>query len=86
MVLSATYLYNTQPESVKVKPPQLKISETIEKKKTEPSYFDVDSVATPSKLPFRGEALSSSRPGTPTIERVPHRIKSAEFRMHKREQ
>ena len=87
IVLSATYLYNTQPETVNAKPLQLKIPESeSEKKNSESSYFDIQSVAPAAKTPLRGEALSSSRPNTPTIERKPHRIKSSELRIHKREQ
>ena len=55
-------------------------------KRDEPSYFDLEAVVAPAKSPLRGEALSTSRPGTPTYERHPHRVKSQELKMSKREQ
>ena len=36
----------------------------------EPSYFDIPSTSLKSiKSPIRGEAMTTSRPGTPTYER-----------------
>ena len=87
VVLSATYLYNSpQPqEPKKVKPPQLKVPES-EKEKSEPSYFDIESIATPARTPIRGEALSTSRPNTPSLERIPRKVKSSDLKIYKREQ
>lgn len=87
IVLLATYLFNanTQDES-KPKPPPINI---VDAEKHDGAYFDLESVVAPAKSPLRSshaEALSTSRPGTPTYERVPHRMKSSDFlKMSKRE-
>lgn len=82
IVLGATWLYNSSPAKKKLPPPP--ISVTDYEKSGQPGYFDLESVASASRTPLRSEALSTSRPGTPTYERV-HRAKASEIRLSKRE-
>ncbi|KXL48808.1 hypothetical protein M433DRAFT_62915 [Acidomyces richmondensis BFW] len=83
-VLIATYLYNSpsDEERKKMRPPPISVSEY---KPGAGSYFDLEAVATASKSPLRSDALSTSRPGTPTFERRP-RSKSPGIVMSKRQQ
>ncbi|KAL1588961.1 hypothetical protein WHR41_02526 [Cladosporium halotolerans] len=78
-VLGATYLYSTgTPRSSNtMRPPPINVSEY--KRDGEKSYFDLESVASVNRSPLpRGEAFSTSRPGTPTFERRPARMKSSD--------
>ncbi len=85
VVLSAAYLYNMPAQPSRPDPPQIRIPEE-EKARNEGSYFDLESVPAPVKSPLRSEAISTSRPNTPTVERIPHKLKSPELRMAKRDQ
>jgi len=83
--LFATYLYNGSPDDSRPKPPQIRVPDA--EKRGENSYFDIEASAVPAKSPLRSEALTTSRPGTPTFERRPlHRAKSGDLRVLKREQ
>ena len=84
VVLFATYLYNNAPADGKPKPPQIRVPDM--EKRNEPSYFDLESVVAPARSPLRNDALSTSRPGTPSYERRPHSMKSSELKVSKREQ
>jgi len=83
-VLAATYLYNSPSteERKKMRPPPISVSQY---EKGTGSYFDLEAVATAGKSPLRSDALSTSRPGTPTYERKP-RSKSPGIVMSKRQQ
>lgn len=72
-MLLATYLYSSQD---RLRPPPIRVAE-YEKTTVggDPSYFDLEpasaaKVRTPG---LRGDALTTSRPGTPTVERHHHR-------------
>ncbi|KAK3112771.1 UDP-galactose transporter Gms1 [Teratosphaeriaceae sp. CCFEE 6253] len=67
VVLVATYMYNTEPED-RPRPPPIYVSD---EKSSEASYFDLESIASAARSPLRGEALSTSRPSTPSFERRP---------------
>ncbi|KAK4545901.1 hypothetical protein LTR36_002465 [Oleoguttula mirabilis] len=72
IVLGATYLYNATPADRadrRARPPPISVSDY--EKTGEPSYFDLEFVTVAAKSPLRGEALSTSRPNTPTFERRP---------------
>ncbi|KAK5119691.1 hypothetical protein LTR85_007267 [Meristemomyces frigidus] len=69
IVLGATYMYNATAADRRARPPPISVSDY--EKSGEPSYFDLESVTVAAKSPLRGEALSTSRPGTPTFERRP---------------
>ena len=78
-VLGATYLYSTAESGASntMRPPPINVSEYG--RSGEKSYFDLESVASVNRSPLpRGEAFSSSRPGTPSFERRPARVKSME--------
>ncbi|KAM0716551.1 hypothetical protein Q7P37_007996 [Cladosporium fusiforme] len=88
-VLAATFLYSSaEPSSSSpLRPPPINVSEY--KRDGEKSYFDLESVASANRSPLpRGEAYSTSRPGTPgtpSFERRPARIKSSDhLSMNKR--
>ena len=83
VVLAATYLYNKASDDPKPKPPQIMIANG--EKGSEQSYFDLESVVAPARSPLRTEALSTSRPNTPTFERRPRSAKSSELSISKRE-
>jgi UDP-sugar transporter A1/2/3 len=69
IVLFAVYLYSHNTDDVRPKPPQIMIP-TPDKEGG--SYFDLESVVAPARSPLRtAEAKTSSRPGTPNIERRP---------------
>ena len=78
IVLGATYLYSTaEGGSTKAtRPPPISI--TTSEKSAGQGYFDLDSVVTSAKSPLRGGAFSSSRPGTPVVERSHVWSKSSE--------
>lgn len=79
IVLGATYLYSTAETSSSspMRPPPINVSEYG--RSGEKSYFDLESVASVNRSPLpRGEAFTSSRPGTPSFERRPARVKSSE--------
>ena len=84
VVLFATYLYNNASDDGKPKPPQIRIPDS--EKREDQSYFDLESVVAPARSPLRSEAITTSRPGTPSYERRPHTSKSSELRVSKREQ
>ena len=88
IVIAATYLYNNTLDDVKPKPPQIKIPSPSPdgEKRNEPGYFDLESVVAPARSPLRSDALSTSRPGTPSYERRPHSSKGESLRLSKREQ
>ncbi|KAK5153704.1 UDP-galactose transporter Gms1 [Recurvomyces mirabilis] len=67
VVLAATYIYNSEPES-KARPPPISVSDY--EKNSGPSYFDLEAVATAGRSPMRSDARTTSRPGTPTWERM----------------
>lgn len=77
-VLGATYLYSSGEASnsnTSLRPPPINVSEYG--RSGEKSYFDLESIASVNRSPLpRGEAFSTSRPGTPTFERRP--VKSSE--------
>lgn len=86
-VLAATFLYSpaSDPSSSRspLRPPPINVSEY--KKDGEKSYFDLESVASANRSPMpRGEAFSTSRPGTPSFERRPARVKSSDHLAGKR--
>ena len=82
MVIFAVYLYNQSPEEARPRPPQIKIPDM--EKSGESGYFDLESVVAPARSPLRNtEALTSSRPSTPSVERRP--LKTPDIRMSKRE-
>lgn len=85
VVLSATYLYNASGDGEQPRAPEIRIPAS-EKEKEQGSYFALVPAASPSKAPLRSEALSTSRPTTPTVERLPHKLKSPDSRLAKREQ
>lgn len=85
VVLLATYLYNAGVDGEQPKAPEIRMPAS-EKGKEQGSYFALAPAATPSKPALRGEALSTSRPTTPTVERLPHKLKSPDSRQAKREQ
>ncbi|KAF2724758.1 nucleotide-sugar transporter [Polychaeton citri CBS 116435] len=77
IVLAATYLYNQDPTStLRSRPPPINVSQY--EKESQPSYFDLEAVASGARTPIRGDALSTSRPSTPTLERHHRRTKSSE--------
>ncbi|KAJ9666609.1 UDP-galactose transporter Gms1 [Coniosporium apollinis] len=86
IVLLATYLYSSQD---RLRPPPIRIAE-YEKTTVggDPSYFDLEpasaaKVRTPG---LRGDALTTSRPGTPTVERHHHRGNSERKQFPKRDE
>lgn len=86
-VLAATFLYSSasDPSSSRspLRPPPINVSEY--KKDGEKSYFDLESIASANRSPMpRGEAFSTSRPGTPSFERRPARVKSSDHLAGKR--
>jgi len=79
----AAFMYNFSSNDKRSRPPP--ISVTQYEKGNEPGYFDLEAVATAGKSPLRDsrrEGLSTSRPGTPVIERNT-RSKSSERRAKK---
>jgi hypothetical protein len=78
-VLGATYIYSIGDAgngSNSLRPPPINVTEY--KRNGEKSYFDLESIASVNRSPLpRGDAFSTSRPGTPTFERRP--IKSSEL-------
>jgi UDP-sugar transporter A1/2/3 len=78
IVLVATYLYGTAEGDSpgQLLPPPISISDY--EKSDEPSCFDIEGVVTAGKSPLRSNALSTSRPTTPTAECRSLRPKSAE--------
>lgn len=83
VVLCAIYLYNLTPDDARPRPPQIRVPD---EEKNDASYFDLESVVAPARSPLRSDALTTSRPGTPSYERRPHTAKSTELLMSKREQ
>lgn len=87
VVLFATYLYSNEDRPLSA--PTVSIADyektTID---GEPGYFDLEkpNAGLKAKAPLRSEALSSSRPSTPTLERKAIRTKSQEFRSIKRDE
>jgi len=76
IVLLATYMYTHQDRR---RPPPIRIAE-YEKTTIDgnPSYFDFERAPSPlAKAPHKAEALSTSTPGTPTVERQHLRVSSA---------
>ena len=74
--LAAAYAFCYLTDESRPRPPPINVS--MYEKSDETGYFDIESVGTASKSPLRDplrEALSSSRPGTPTYERRPIRAK-----------
>lgn len=67
VVFFATYLYGSEERP---RPPPIVIAD-YEKTTIggEPSYFDLQSAPLKAKNSIRGDALTTSRPGTPTYER-----------------
>lgn len=74
IVLYATYLYSSQDRS---RAPSIRIAD-YEKTTIagDPSYFNDESTPVLSKGSLKAEALSTSRPGTPTVERHNFRLAS----------
>ncbi|KAK5174024.1 UDP-galactose transporter Gms1 [Saxophila tyrrhenica] len=84
VVISAVYLYNQSSSSdeTHTRPPQIRVPDM--EKSGESGYFDLESVVAPARSPLRTtEALTSSRPTTPNIERRPP--KTPDLRSAKRE-
>lgn len=83
----AAFMYNYSADDKKLRPPPISVTQYEKSEGGESGYFDLEAVATAGKSPLRDpmrEALSTSRPGTPVMER--HiRTKSSEKRA-KREQ
>lgn len=68
VVLAATYLYSNKD---RYRPPPIRVAD-YEKTTIDgnPGYFDLEKAPTPlARTPLRNEALSTSRPSTPTVER-----------------
>ncbi|OCL09193.1 hypothetical protein AOQ84DRAFT_317365 [Glonium stellatum] len=85
IVLFSTYLYSSQD---RLRPPPIRIAD-YEKTTIDgnPSYFDLERTAAPlAKSPLRAEALTTSRPGTPTIERHHFRGNSERKQFVKRDE
>ncbi|KAK4988907.1 UDP-galactose transporter Gms1 [Elasticomyces elasticus] len=84
VVLLATYLYSSQDRT---RPPPIRIAD-YEKTTigSDLGYFDIESNTLQPKTPMRGDAVTTSRPGTPTFERRHHhRTRSDQMRFAKRE-
>ncbi|KAF2193463.1 nucleotide-sugar transporter [Zopfia rhizophila CBS 207.26] len=84
VVLFATYLYTNQDRA---RPPPIRIAD-YEKTTIDgnPSYFDLERASAPlAKSPLRTEALSTSRPGTPSVERHHFRVNSERKQFPKRD-
>ncbi|KAI9714438.1 MAG: hypothetical protein M1820_000399 [Bogoriella megaspora] len=68
IVLAATYLYNSKSE--RSRPPPIRIADYEKTTITgTPSYYDEPTATMPKSPLLKGEAHSTSRPGTPTAER-----------------
>ncbi|KAI5362102.1 Putative nucleotide-sugar transporter [Septoria linicola] len=81
VTLAAAFIYQSTPDEKKMRPPPINVSQY--EKNEEASYFDLEAVATAGKSPLRDplrEALSTSRPGTPSGERRLFRAKSSEWK------
>lgn len=85
-MLLATYLYSSQD---RLRPPPIRIAE-YEKTTVggDPSYFDLEPApSVKARTPgLRGDALTTSRPGTPTVERHHHRGNSERKQFPKRDE
>jgi len=77
-VLGATYLYSSADSgsSKAFRPPPINVTDY--EKSEGRGYFDLESVGAAAKSPLRGNALSTSRPTTPVVERSHFRSKSSE--------
>lgn len=85
IVLFSTYLYTSQD---RLRPPPIRIAD-YEKTTIDgnPSYFDLERTSAPLvKSPLRAEALTTSRPETPTIERHHFRGNSERKQFVKRDE
>ena len=81
----STYLYAGQD---RLRPPPIRI---VDYEKTtidgNPSYFDLERTSAPlTKSPLRAEALTTSRPETPTVERHHFRGNSERKQFIKRDE
>lgn len=85
IVIASTYLYSSRDH---LRPPPIRIAD-YEKTTIDgnPSYFDLEKASVPmAKSPMRNDALSTSRPGTPTVERHHFRGNSERKQFVKRDE
>ncbi|PSK36608.1 UDP-galactose transporter [Elsinoe australis] len=86
IVLGATYLY-TMPESIP-RPPPISVAtyEKSDDSRGQGAYFDLEKTSSAKLEAPRTQALTSSRPTTPTYERRHGHTKSSELRLSKRDE